>query len=214
MKKLYATAVPGVGRHYACFANADQNYYLLQNTKQSGSQKLIYTENPLGFWWFSSDTFLSINHVFSMMETNIETYEDDYPLFICESPLDAISLYELTKESGIYVALSSLDPKNLDYAVHSFPTENLMSRPVILALSQTPAVCSNLPYQRILPMGNSWSEDLHKIHRSPMSMREVDDGDNSFVCALLDSKGNVTSYSTYQDSKNVKLIDIKIPTYG
>ena len=137
MKKLYATAVPGVGRHYACFANADQNYYLLQNTKQSGSQKLIYTENPLGFWWFSSDTFLSINHVFSMMETNIKTYEDDYPLFICESPLDAISLYELTKEPGIYIALSSLDPKNLDYAIHSFPTENLVLRPVILALSQT-----------------------------------------------------------------------------
>lgn len=152
-----------------------------------------------------------------MMETNIETYEDDYPLFICESPLDAISLYELTKEPGIYVALSSLDPKNLDYAVHSFPTENFMSRPVILSLSKAPAAnpfCSNLPYQRILPMGNSWSEDLRKIHRSPMSMREVDDGDNSFVCALLDSKGNVTSYSTYQDSKNVKLIDIKIPTYG
>lgn len=134
-----------------------------------------------------------------------------------KSPLDAISLYELTKEPGIYIALSSLDPKNLDYAIHSFPTENLVLRPVILALSQTPTTdvfCSNLPHQRILPTGNSWSEDLRKIHRSPMSMREVDDGDNSFVCALLDSKGNVTSYSTYQDSKNVKLIDIKIPTYG
>ena len=217
MKKLYATAIPGEGRHYACFANPEQNYYLLQNTKQSGAQKIIYTENPLGSWWFSSDTFLSINHVFSMMETNIETYEDDYPLFICESPLDAISLYELTKEPGIYIALSSLDPKNLDYAIHSFPTENLIPRPVILSLSKTPAAdpfCSNLPYQRILPMGNSWSEDLRKIHRSPMSMREVDDDDTSFVCALLDSKGNVTSYSTYQDSKNVKLIDIKIPTYG
>lgn len=95
MKKLYATAVPGAGHHYACFANPEQNYYLLQNTKQSGSQKIVYTKNPLGFWWFSSDTFLSINHVFSMMETNIETYDDDYPLFICESPLDAISLYEL-----------------------------------------------------------------------------------------------------------------------
>lgn len=132
-------------------------------------------------------------------------------------PLRSISLYELIKEPGIYIALSSLEPKNLDYAVHSFPAENLMSRPVILSLSKTPAAdpfCSNLPYQRILPMGNSWSEDLRKIHRSPMSMREVDDGDNSFVCALLDSKGNVTSYSTYQDSKNVKLIDIKIPTYG
>jgi len=63
-------------------------------------------------------------------------------------------------------------------------------------------------------MGNSWSEDLRKIHRSPMSMREVDDGDNSFVCALLDNKGNVVEYSTYQDSKNLKLIDIKISNCG
>ena len=99
-----------------------------------------------------------------MMETNIETYDDDYPLFICESPLDAISLYELTKEPGIYIALSSLNPKNLDYAIHSFPTENLIPRPVILhspRLRRDPFVQS--PYQRILPMGNSWSEDLRKI---------------------------------------------------
>lgn len=27
MKKLYATAVPGAGHHYACFANPEQNYY-------------------------------------------------------------------------------------------------------------------------------------------------------------------------------------------
>ena len=217
MKKLYATVVPGEGRHYACFTNDDQDYYLLQNTKQSGSQKIVYTKSPLGFWWFSSDTFLSINHVFSMMEANIETYEDDYPLFICESPLDAISLYELTKEPGIYVALSALDPKNLDYAVHSFPTESLVPRPVILSLSKTPIAdtfCLNLPYQRILPTGNSWSEDLRQIHRSPVSLREVDYDDNSFESAVLDSKGNVKSYFTYQNSKNLKLIDMKISKCG
>lgn len=213
MKKLYATAVPGEGRHYACFANDDQNYYLLQNTKRSESQKIIYAKNPLGFWWFSSDTFLSINHVFSMMETNIETYEDDYPLFICESPMDAISLYELTKEPGIYIALSSMNRKNLNYAVHSFPTENLGVRPVVLSQSQTlssDSFCSNSSYQRILPIGNSWNEDLRKIRRSPMPLREVDYDANSFECALLDSKGNVKSYSTYQNPKNLKLIDMKI----
>ena len=132
-------------------------------------------------------------------------------------PLRSISLYELIKEPGIYIALSSLEPRTWTMQFIPSQQKNLMSRPVILSLSKTPAAdpfCSNLPYQRILPMGNSWSEDLRKIHRSPMSMREVDDGDNSFVCALLDSKGTVTSYSTYQDSKNVKLIDIKIPTYG
>jgi len=90
-----------------------------------------------------------------MMETNIETYEDDYPLFICESPLDAISLYELTKEPGIYIALSSMNRKNLNYAVHSFPTKNLGVRPVVLSQSQTlssDSFCSNSSYQRILPI--------------------------------------------------------------
>ena len=112
-------------------------------------------------------------------------------------PLRSISLYELIKEPGIYIALSSLEPKNLDYAVHSFPAENLMSRPVILSLSKTPAAdafCLNLPHQRTLPTGNSWGENLRKIHRSPVSLKEVDYDDNSFECVLLDAKGNATSY--------------------
>ncbi len=118
-------------------------------------------------------------------------------------PLRSISLYELIKEPGIYIAFSSLEPKNLDYAVHSFPAENLMSRPVILSRSKTPAAdafCLNLPHQRILPTGNSWGENLRKIHRSPVSLKEVDYDDNSFECALLDAKGNATSYSTYYSS--------------
>ena len=128
-------------------------------------------------------------------------------------PLRSISLYELIKEPGIYIALSSLEPKNLDYAVHSFPAENLMSRPVILSLSKTPAAdafCLNLPHQRILPTGNSWGENLRKIHRSPVSLREVDYDDNSFECVLLDAKGNATSYSTYYSSLNTKLLNLKI----
>nr|WP_144365300.1 hypothetical protein [Lacrimispora amygdalina] len=128
-------------------------------------------------------------------------------------PLRSISLYELIKEPGIYIALSSLEPRNLDYAVHSFPAENLMSRPVILSLSKTPAAdafCLNLPHQRILPTGNSWGENLRKIHRSPVSLREVDYDDNSFECVLLDAKGNATSYSTYYSSLNTKLLNLKI----
>ena len=128
-------------------------------------------------------------------------------------PLRSISLYELIKEPGIYIALSSLEPKNLDYAVHSFPAENLMSRPVILSLSKTPAAdafCLNLPHQRTLPTGNSWGENLRKIHRSPVSLKEVDYDDNSFECVLLDAKGNATSYSAYYSSLNTKLLNLKI----
>ncbi len=172
---VYAAHPEKYGSTYACFANPEKDFYVLRNTSEDGVQKLCYTKEPYGYWFFSTlyvvdpDDPEALAHEFEL--------EEDLPIFITEAPIDAISLYELTYSGGIYVALGGLKERAAEAAVKDFikPVHYRYPRRVVIAVDNDKAgnefekdfeneMESGLGFtvERMKPAGKDWNEDLVK----------------------------------------------------
>ena len=95
----------------------------------------------------------------------------DIPVFVFESPIDAISFYELYEEPVIYAAMGGLKDTALSNILSSFPyygedCKLHFDRQIMLAVDRDGAgdrfseKYGN--YERIKPAGKDWNEDITK----------------------------------------------------
>ncbi|ERI79429.1 MAG: RepB family plasmid replication initiator protein [[Clostridium] symbiosum] len=163
--KIYSASVKGQGKQYVCFSNNKINFYILRNTEPDGTQKLIISDDSYGFWFFTSESQNTRRDIFNYFEKQNEDYSYKLPLFVCESSIDAISLYELTEKRGIYVAMGGLKNGTFDNIINSFPN----ATEIILAVDNDPAgdkFCKYKNYKRIKPEAKDWNEDLQNKKRA------------------------------------------------
>lgn len=161
--KLYPATASGLGENFACFANETMEFYSLRNISSDGLPKLQYTKNSGGFWWFSPLEFVD-----SFYRTDV-SYPADMPLYLCESPIDAISLYELIPEHAIYAAMNGLKPNVALNIIQEFSTcrdgdsEN-QRKTVIATDNDNPGnkFTEHFPadFERQQPCLKDWNEDL------------------------------------------------------
>lgn len=171
-KKIYPATAAGYGDDFVCFANDDLQFYTLRNISSEGMQKLLFTKQSEGFWLFSSRSSKPSNDLAEYMERLINPYPESLPLYICESPIDAVSLYELRQEQAIYVAMCGLKPNAASNAIGQFAihkegdTHNY--RKVILAVDNDKAGHDFINaydghFDSIFPVNKDWNEDLLKL---------------------------------------------------
>lgn len=171
IEKIYPAAAPGYGEDFACFANEPMQFYSLRNISTEGFPKLQFTKETCGFWWFSPTEFPD-GSLFDYLKHKETLYPAELPLYICESPIDAISLYELRKEPAIYSAMGGLKPNTALNIIREFSTardgDSKNRRRVIIAtdndvpgsqfMEHFPAVCECLR-----PCRKDWNEDLTSL---------------------------------------------------
>lgn len=163
--KIYSASVRGQGKQYACFSNNKMDFYILRNTERDGTQKLIVSDRSFGFWFFTSESQNTRHDIFDYYEKQNEDYNYKLPLYICEACIDAISLYELTSNRGIYVAMGGLKNGTFENIINSFPN----TTETILAVDNDPAgdkFCKYKNYKRIKPEAKDWNEDLQNKKRA------------------------------------------------
>lgn len=119
--KIYAATAPGYGEDYVCFSNHQDGFYSLRNISGEGMSKLLFTKEPRGFWWFTMETAHKPDTPSDKPACMESVYPMDIPAFIFESPIDAISFYELYEEPGIYCAMCGLKDITLEKIRLSFP---------------------------------------------------------------------------------------------
>ncbi len=166
-KCLYAADAKEYGSCYACFANDIMEFYCLRNITDTGIPKLCFTKEPDGFWWFSSRCFEDLSDIKAFHEYIDDPY-GQLPLFICEAPIDSISLYELTKKPGIYIAMAGLKQRTILRAMEVFAgimPVDMSPHKVILAVDNDAAgdrFAKDFPitHERIIPEHKDWNEDL------------------------------------------------------
>lgn len=168
-KKIYAATAPGYGADYVCFSNSQDGFYSLRNISDKGMAKLLFTKEPGGFWWFTTETAGQPDDLFERLVCPMPVYPDDIPIFVFESPIDAISFYELYEETGIYAAMGGLKDTALSNILSSFPYYGKdyklhFDRQVILAVDRDGAGNrfseKHGNYERIKPTGKDWNEDI------------------------------------------------------
>ena len=161
--KLYPATASGLGENFACFANETMEFYSLRNISSDGLLKLQYTKNPGGFWWFSPLEFMDSSKCTDSL------YPVTMPLYICESPIDAISLYELTHENAIYTAMNGLKPNvalNIIQAFSAYKNgDSENQRKIVIATDNDDPgniFIQNFPkdFERQEPCLKDWNEDL------------------------------------------------------
>lgn len=170
LKKIYPATAPGFGNDYVCFANHDTDFYSLRNLSAEGMPKLQFAKNPREFWYFTSVELHSMDNLISFVNQSADPYPIDLPLYICESPIDSISLYELIKKPGIYAAMGGLKLATATNMVSSFrykvQTHDTPKRKTYVAVDNDPAGIKfaerfpiEIPHERIVPRGKDWNED-------------------------------------------------------
>lgn len=168
-KKIYAATAPGYGSDYVCFSNHQDSFYSLRNISGEGMAKLLFTKEPGLFWWFTMETARQPDDLFERLACFMPVYPDYIPIFVFESPIDAISFYELYEEPGIYAAMGGLKDTALSNIRSSFPyygedCKLHFDRQVILAVDKDGAGDrfseKHSNYERIKPAGKDWNEDI------------------------------------------------------
>lgn len=164
--KIYATTTPSFGENFVCFSNKETDFYCLRNTSAEGFPKLQYTKKQCEFWWFSPLEFEYMKDIPTFMQCCSKNFPEEYPLYICESPIDAISLYELTKAQGIYAAMGGLKMTTATNIINTFKI-NGTYRKVIIATDNDPAgiqfsnsFSGKISYEIATPVKKDWNEDL------------------------------------------------------
>ena len=161
--KLYPATASGLGENFACFANETMEFYSLRNISSDGLPKLQYTKNSGGFWWFSPLEFMDSSKCTDSL------YPVTMPLYICESPIDAISLYELIPEHAIYAAMNGLKPNVALNIIQEFSTckngDSENQRKIVIATdNDNPGnkFAEHFPvdFERQEPCLKDWNEDL------------------------------------------------------
>lgn len=170
--KIYAALIDGEGTKYVCFANSENDFYILRNTETEGIQKYIVDKRSYGFWYFATSGRESVGDLFTYYANNKKpTFPVHLPIYICESPIDAISLYQLTGCEGIYTAMGGLKVNTLERIIKAFPfyedDEISYDREIIIAVDNDSAgdrFADKFEYKRIVPNKKDWNEDLIKTH--------------------------------------------------
>ena len=169
IKKLYPATVSNLGKDFVCFANESMEYYSLRNISSDGLPKLQYTKNPGGFWWFSPLDFLGESGLLKFLERTGYLYPSTMPHYICEAPMDAISLYELTHENAVYAAMGGLKPNVSLNIIQEFSTckngDSGNRRKIVIATDNDAhgnkfAESFPVPHERIHSDLKDWNEDL------------------------------------------------------
>lgn len=166
---IYPATASGYGEDYVCFSNKPDNFFSLRNVSSEGMEKLIFTKEPDNFWWFSSLHLKSECSLLEYLSLKQNQYPDDFPVYICEAPIDAISLYELQRSPGIYTAMAGLKANTVLNIVHRFsidkPEQTPRERKIILAVDNDDAGKKFVSafenhYEYITPSGKDWNENL------------------------------------------------------
>lgn len=161
--KLYPATASGLGENFACFANESMEFYSLRNISSDGLPKLQYTKNSGGFWWFSPLEFMDSSKCTDSL------FPVTMPLYLCESPIDAISLYGLTQENAIYAAMNGLKPNVALNIIQEFSTyrdgDSQNRRKIVIATDNDEPgnkFMQNFPadFERQQPCLKDWNEDL------------------------------------------------------
>ena len=167
--KIYAATAPGYGENYVCFANESRQFYSLRNISEDGFPKLQFSKNTDGFWWFSPLEFTNATGIFKYLKRQENLYSEELPLYICESPIDAISLYELNHENAIYTAMGGLKPNVAlkiirEFSIHRDSDFRNHRRIVIATDNDGPGIkfmeTFPVPHEQIHPDLKDWNEDL------------------------------------------------------
>lgn len=170
--KIYAATAPGYGANYVCFSNTQNGFYSLRNISSEGMPKLLFTKESGGFWWFTMETASQPNDLFERLVCPMPVYSREIPIFVFESPIDAISFYELYEEPGIYTAMGGLKDTALTNIINSFPyyredCQLHFDRQTILAVDRDGAgdrfSDKHREYERIRPTGKDWNKDLIRM---------------------------------------------------
>lgn len=169
IKKIYPATASDLGKDFVCFANEIMEYYSLRNISSDGLPKLQYTKNTGGFWWFSPLDFLGESSLLNFLKRTGNLYPSTVPLYICESPIDTISLYELTHENAIYAAMGGLKPNVALNIIQEFSTcksgDSENQRKIVIATDNDKPgnkfiESFPVPHERICPNLKDWNEDL------------------------------------------------------
>ena len=161
--KLYPATASGLGENFACFANESMEFYSLRNISSDGLPKLQYTKNSGGFWWFSPLEFMDSSKCTDSL------FPVTMPLYLCESPIDAISLYELIPEHAIYAAMNGLKPNVALNIIQTFSTckngDSENQRKIVIATDNDEPgnkFAEHFPVdlERQQPCLKDWNEDL------------------------------------------------------
>lgn len=169
--KIYPATASGFGDDFVCFSNRDSDFYSLRNISSEGMPKLQFTKNPCCYWFFTSLELASIDNLVAFVDQAVNPYPFEFPLYICESPIDAISLYELTKTPGIYAAMGGLKITTATNMVNNFKSKDEImeypKRKIYIAVDNDNAGNKfadgfpvEIPHEIITPKGKDWNEDL------------------------------------------------------
>lgn len=137
-EKIYLACVPNTNYYNICFCNKRSKHYELNGT---GEKRFKQINNSNSYWYFGFNKTKA---------------------YVCESAIDAISLYQLTKEKACYISVGGSNTrKRLIYKiVNEFQN-------VILALDNDEAgdkTAKEFPQlKRIIPKNKDWNEDLIKL---------------------------------------------------
>lgn len=161
-RKLYAASVKNESDYFACFANDEMDFYILRNGITHGIQKMIVSKDTGGFWYWNSTSKEGLS-LFKLLEQEEKHGSDQFPknrtVYVCEAPIDALSLYELKHEDAVYVAMAGLKEVSLNQIKNRF-RENK----IILAVDNDEAgdaFCEKHgELERVKPRRKDWNEDL------------------------------------------------------
>jgi hypothetical protein len=164
--KIYAATTPAFGENFVCFSNKETDFYCLRNTSAEGFPKLQYTKKQCEFWWFSPLEFDCMKDIHTFIQCGSKHFSEDYPIYICESPIDAISLYELTKAPGIYAAMGGLKMTTARNIISTFKMDNKYRKAIIATDNDLAGIRfansfpDEIPHDIKTPVHKDWNEDL------------------------------------------------------
>lgn len=148
--KMYSSSVKNEGENYICFANDELKFYILKNTEARGIKNMIISENEGGYWWFTP------------FDEDLEQYDCTFNVYVCESPIDAISLYRLESSPAVYCAMGGLKDVTLKRICERFSDQKHYK--IVLAVDNDKAgddFCKkHSEFERIVPKFKDWNEDL------------------------------------------------------
>lgn len=149
--KMYSASVKNEGDNYICFANDEMKFYILKNTESTGTKNMIISENPGGYWWFVP------------FGENLEEYDSIFNVYVCESPIDAISLYRLESVPAVYCSMGGLKDISLKQICERFSDQKHYK--IVLAVDNDKSgndFCKkHSEFERIVPDFKDWNEDLY-----------------------------------------------------
>lgn len=169
LNKIYPATASGFGNDYVCFVNQDADFYILRNISTEGMPKLQFAKSPRCYWFFTTIELNSLDNLVAFVDQAANPYPTHFPLYICESPIDAISLYEITKAPGIYATMGGLKLTTATNMVSNFKDQGMgrYKRKTYIAVDNDPAGIQfansfpvEIPHEVMTPKSKDWNAEL------------------------------------------------------